>query len=234
MGNVVAGCRLPRSFGPTAVPRELAAAKKHIYHPGLIESWSGNFSLPFANFDSLNTALNSILLSTLSAIFQRVQSSRQIKMRILKGTYQADDTAVLERRLLHIQEDSKACSCGWPYHAGHWISCYDTNYSKTGKALLNDWMQTCTCGCEWYWRIPKSQRQQGSTCVFCAFAAMLSDLKDPFCNLCVISVPTLQTPRVFSRALPRQTCGPKIPGVSGMWIHLAYSCNTLCFAEPLC
>ena len=67
-----------RSFGHTAVQRELAAAKKHIHHPGLIESWSGNCSKPFANLDSLNTALNGILLSTLSSIFQRFQSSQQL------------------------------------------------------------------------------------------------------------------------------------------------------------
>ena len=91
--------------------------------------------------------------------------------------------------------------------------------------------------------MPKSQCQQGSTCVFRAFAAMLSmlsDLKDPFCNLCVISVPTLQTPRVFTAPSWRETAVPchdrlaglihLIPGVSGMWIHLAHSCNkVLCW-----
>ena len=142
---------------------------------------------------------------------------------------------MLERRL-HIQ-DSKDCSC-WPHDA---IGYYNTNYSKTGKASLN--ADIFTCRCEWYWMMPKSQCQQGSTCVFRAFAAMLSmlsDLKDPFCNLCVISVPTLQTPRVFTAPSWRKTAVPchdrlaglihLIPGVSGMWIHLAHSCNkVLCW-----
>ena len=138
---------------------------------------------------------------------------------------------VLERRL-HIQ-DSKDCSC-WPHDA---IGYYNTNYSKTGKASLN--ADIFTCRCEWYWMMPKSQCQQGSTCVFRAFAAMLSmlsDLKDPFCNLYC-------RPRAFSQLLrgEKQPC-PATTDLRALYI-LYLECQacestlpilaTKSFAEPL-
>ena len=144
---------------------------------------------------------------------------------------------VLERRL-HIQ-DSKDCSC-WPHDA---IGYYNTNYSKTGKASLN--ADIFTCRCEWYWMMPKSQCQQGSTCVFRAFAAMLSMLSIWRIHFAIfVSLASRHCrPRAFSQLLrgEKQPC-PATTDLRALYI-LYLECQacestlpilaTKSFAEPL-